>query len=361
VSVDGVGAVVRLGGALRAAGLPVGTGRLMALAEATTLLPPGELYWSGRATLVSRPEQIPVYDRVFREVFAGVDPPPNDPERPQARLVSTPADPSGDEEVQVSGRTETSVASAEEALRTKSFARCTPEELLALSRLIARIRFATPRRRSRRRRAARDGEPDLRRTLRRAMRTGGEPMVRAWRDRRPRRRPLVLVLDVSGSMASFSRPLAIFAHAAIHGRERVEVFCFGTRLTRLTHALSVRDVDEALRRAGGEAPDWDGGTRIGEALRRFLDGWGHAGLARGAVVLICSDGLDVGDPRVLARQMERLARLAHRVLWLNPLKENPDYAPLARGMRAALPHLDLLASGHDLASLEAVADALERL
>ena len=193
------------------------------------------------------------------------------------------------------------------------------------------------------------------------MRTGGEPMERAWRSRRPRRRPLVLLLDVSGSMASFSRPLAIFAHAAVRGRERVEAFCFGTRLTRLTPALAVRDPDEALRRAAEEVADWDGGTRIGEALKRFLDGWGHAGLARGAVVLICSDGLDVGDPEVLARQMERLSRLAHRVVWLNPLKENPEYAPLARGMHAALPYVDVFRSGHDLASLESVAAALESL
>ncbi len=357
----GVSRLVDFGGALRRAGLPVGTGRVMAFCEAAALVDDEDLYWTGRATLVSRHDQIPVYDRVFGMFFAGQVPGATARERQMPRLVLTAVDAGKAGEIEVAGAPEAALASPDEVLRNKSFARCTPEELAQLSKLISRIRFATPRRRSRRRRRARDGEPDLRRTLRRAMRTGGEPMERAWRSRRPRRRPLVLLLDVSGSMASFSRPLAIFAHAAVRGRERVEAFCFGTRLTRLTPALAVRDPDEALRRAAEEAADWDGGTRIGEALKRFLDGWGHAGLARGAVVLICSDGLDVGDPEVLARQMERLSRLAHRVVWLNPLKENPEYAPLARGMQAALPYVDVFRSGHDLASLEAVASAFDSL
>ncbi|NUR76424.1 MAG: VWA domain-containing protein, partial [Thermoleophilia bacterium] len=207
---------------------------------------------------------------------------------------------------------------------------------------------------------ARSGGSDLRRTLRRALRTGGEPIELAWRDRRRRRRRLVLLLDVSGSMAAYSRALVVFAHAALRADRRFEAFSFGTRLTRLTRALATTSADEALRRAARETEDWDGGTRIGASLKEFLDHYGHPGMARGSVVVICSDGLEVGDPELLAAQMERLHRLAHRVIWLNPLKENPDYAPLARGMKAALPRVDVFASGHSLASLEEIAATLEQ-
>jgi uncharacterized protein with von Willebrand factor type A (vWA) domain len=162
----------------------------------------------------------------------------------------------------------------------------------------------------------------------------------------------VFLLDVSGSMTDYSRALLLFAHALLRGDSRFEAFCFGTRLTRLTTALAGADPDEALRRAADEAVDWDAGTRIGESLKTFLDDYGHRGLARGAVVVVCSDGLEVGDPALLAEQAARLARLAHRVVWLNPLKGDPAYEPLTRGMRAALPHVDAFASGHNLASLD---------
>jgi uncharacterized protein len=162
-------------------------------------------------------------------------------------------------------------------------------------------------------------------------------------------------------MADYSRALLGFAHAALRADRRWEAFCFGTRLTRVTAALSKTRPDEALAQAAETVVDWDGGTRIGASLKAFLDGYGHAGLARGAVVVVCSDGLDVGDPALLGEQMARLARLAHSVVWLNPLKEDPAYEPLARGMRAALPHVDVFASGHDLASLEAFAEELRRL
>ena len=162
-------------------------------------------------------------------------------------------------------------------------------------------------------------------------------------------------------MDAYSRALVMFAHGALRSGRRVEAFCFGTRLTRVTRALAAADVDEALRRAAAEVVDWDGGTRIGEALKAFLDEHGHGGLARGALVLICSDGLEVGDPELLAEQMARLSRLAHRVVWLNPLQEDPAYEPLARGMKAALPYVDLFASGHSLASLEELGAALAHL
>ena len=212
----------------------------------------------------------------------------------------------------------------------------------------------------RRRRASRRGAPDLRRTLRRSFRTGGEPVERAWQTRRRKPRRLILILDVSGSMAEYSRALLMFSHAVLRADRRFEAFCFGTRLTRLTRALATADLDEALGRAAAEVVDWNGGTRIGESLKRFLDEYGHRGLARGANVVILSDGLEVGDPDLLAEQMARLSRLAHEVFWLNPLKEDPAYAPLARGMKAALPYVDVFASGHNLASLEAVGTALEK-
>ena len=200
------------------------------------------------------------------------------------------------------------------------------------------------------------GSPPVRNDRRSVCRRSGAPAGARRRRTRPRR--LVLLLDVSGSMAEYSRALLVFAHAALRRDPRWEAFCFGTRLTRLTKALATSDPDEALRAAAERVVDWDGGTRIGESLKRFLDDFGHAGMARGAVVVVCSDGLEVGDPDLLAEQMARLHRLAYRVVWLNPLKENPAYEPLARGMQAALGSVDLFLSGHNLVSLEAVGEVL---
>jgi uncharacterized protein with von Willebrand factor type A (vWA) domain len=332
------------GRALRAEGLAVGTGRIETFCRATALLGPRDLYWAGRATLVARPQEIPVYDRVFGGFFGG----PHGSAAVRVRLVG----PLREREVDLG------LASPVEVLREKSFARCSPEELAEIAALMARVPVAVPPRRTRRTVAARKGTPDLRRTLRRSFRTGGEPLDRAWRRRRVRPRRLVLVLDVSGSMADYSRALLMFSHAVLRSDRRFEAFCFGTRLTRVTRALATAELDEALDRASAEVVDWNGGTRIGESLKRLLDEYGHRGLARGAEVIICSDGLDVGDPELLAAQMARLSRLAHRVIWLNPLQEDPAYEPLARGMRAALPYVDVFASGHNLASLEEVAAVL---
>jgi uncharacterized protein with von Willebrand factor type A (vWA) domain len=320
--------------ALRDEGLAVGPGRSVEFCRAAAALPAGDLYWAGRLTLVSRPEEIPVYDRVFRGVLE---------EEPPPRSVTVVEQ-------------EVALASAEEVLRTKSFAELTKDELVELAALMTRLRLDVPTRRTRRREAARRGDPDLRRTLRRSFRTGGEPVERAWRTRRRRRRRLVLLLDDSGSMADYSRALVLFARAALQADARWEAFCFGTRLTRVTKALGNADARQALQQAAEEVVDWNGGTRIGAALRALT----RTNLVRGSVVVICSDGLDVGEPELLSAEMARLARLAHRVVWLNPLKEDPAYAPLARGMRAALPHVDDFASGHNLASLEAVAEHLAR-
>lgn len=349
--------LVQLAQGLRTAGVPVGTGQVALMARAAALAP-HDLYWAGRATLVSRADDIPVYDRVYREML-GVDPPRvTRTRREHATIRGTPFDAvSG---VPLDGPPpDAALASPTEVLRRTSFARCGDEELARLARLMARMRLRAPRRRTRRRIAARRGEPDLRRTLRRAFRSGGEPIDLAWRRRRRRRRRVVLLIDVSGSMAAYARGLLLFAHAALRGEPRWEAFVFGTRLTRVTGMLDHASPDEALRRAASAETDWEGGTRIGQSVRDLLDH--HGGLLRGSVVVILSDGLDVGDPEVLRHAMRRVHRLAHRVVWLNPLKENPDYAPLARGMAAALPAVDVFASGHDLHSLETVAAAIAEL
>jgi uncharacterized protein len=340
---DAVAALAAFGRALRAEGLPVGTGRIASFTRAAALLSPGDLYWAGRATLVARRDQIPVYDRVFRAFFGGTRAPVARPRRTNLAF---------EEEV--------ALASPVELLRRKNFADCSAEELAELAALMAQLRLVVPTRRSRRLAPAQAGRPDLRRTLRRSFRTGGEPLERRFRARRRGRRRLVLVLDVSGSMADYSRALLVFAHAALRADRRWEAFCFGTRLTRLTRALAASRPDEALRRAADEVFDWNGGTRIGESLKLLLDEYGHRGLVRGAVVVLCSDGLEIGDPDLLAEQMARLSRLAHRVVWLNPLKGDPAYEPLARGMHAALPHVDVFAAGHNLASLEELGDQLAR-
>jgi uncharacterized protein len=329
---DEVARLVAFARGLREEGLAVGPGHLVEFCRAAAMLPPEHLYWAGRLTLVSRPEEIPIYDRVFRGV---VD--PDLPER-KVRVVEQ----------------EVSLASPRELLRTKSFAELSPEELAELAELMKQLQLYVPSRRTRRRKPARKGSPDLRRTLRRSFRTGGEPVERAWRTRRRRRRRLVLLLDVSGSMTDYSRALVLFARAALRADTRWEAFCFGTRLTRVTKVLSVADAKEALRRAAAEVVDWNGGTRIGDAVQALL----RTNVVRGAVVVICSDGLDVGEPELLRAEMARLARHAHRVVWLNPLKEDPAYEPLARGMKAALPHVDVFLSGHNLASLEAIGEAL---
>jgi uncharacterized protein len=339
-------ALTRFGRTLRDAGLEVGTGRIGEFCRAAALLPPDDLYWAGRVTLLARSADIPVYDEAFAAFFG----PPAEVRPPPAVV-----------RIRSEAEAESALASEVELLKDKSFARCSAAELAALAKLMQQFPLVVPTRRSRRRVPSRSGNPDLRRTLRRSFRTGGEPVDRAWRQRRRDRRRLVLVLDVSGSMDAYSRALVMFAHAALRSGRRVEAFCFGTRLTRVTRSLAAADPDTALATAAGEVVDWDGGTRIGESLKVFLDEHGHHGLARGAVVVICSDGLEVGDPELLAEQMARLARLAHRLVWLNPLQEDPKYEPLARGMKSALPHIDLFASGHNFTSLEELSAALARL
>lgn len=354
--------------ALRDAGVPVGTERVMAYCRAAASLDPSDpvdLYWAGRATLVARREDLPAYDRAFSAYFAGVSEEPREPfgpPRPTLRVAPeadgdpAPADDEEDDEP-AAARTK---ASRAEILREKAFDEQTPAERAATEELIARLAVHVPRRRSRRTRPGRRGRrPDLHRMLRRSLRTYGEPVERVWRRRRTRPRRLVLLFDVSGSMEAYSRPLVRFAHAASHSGAAVEAFTFGTRLTRITRALRHRDPTPALDAVGPLVPDWHGGTRIGDSIWELLRDRDRRSLLRGAVVVICSDGLDRGDPEALRAAMRRLRLLSHRVVWVNPLKGSPDYEPLARGMAAALPYLDEFLSGHNLASLEALVGILE--
>jgi uncharacterized protein with von Willebrand factor type A (vWA) domain len=357
---------------LRAAGVALGSGDVLSYSAAMATLDPTDLvdlYWAGRTTLIAKRDDIAVYDEVFRRFFLGGADPVRELVTLRARveaeaeaILAAPAtspDNEGDKEEAVLGW----MASDVEALKRKSFEACTPEELAALRRIMNRIRLTPPRRKTRRTVAARSGRsPDLRRTVRESMRLHGEPAQLYWRRRRIRLRPLILILDISGSMADYSRNLLQFAYSANRAAARVEVFCFGTRLTRITKALQTRRPDDALDRAARAAFDWEGGTRIGESLETFVREWGRRGLCRGGVVVICSDGLDRGDPAVLAAAMERLSRLCHTVVWMNPHKGNdPAFRPSTVGMMAAAPHVDLLLSGHDLSSLEELAALLPTL
>jgi uncharacterized protein with von Willebrand factor type A (vWA) domain len=357
---------------LRAAGITVGTGDVLTYLSAMSPLDPSDLvdlYWAGRTTLVSRHEDIPTYDQVFRGYFLAEGGPAaalltlraTATAEVEAAMVmpGTEPGPEEDEEKPALGW----MASDVDVLKHRSFAACTPAELAALRRIMARIRLTPPRRRTRRARAAARGRPpDLRKTIRVAMRMHGEPADLYFRQRTMRLRPLILILDVSGSMADYSRHLLQFAHSAKQASAKVEVFCFGTRLTRITRDLTQRKPDIALEHAAAAVVDWDGGTRIGESLDSFARRWGRGGLCRGGVVVICSDGLDRGDPGQLAAAMERLSRLCYRLVWLNPHKgDDPHFRPSTLGMMVAAPHIDLLLSGHDLASLEQLAQMLPAL
>jgi uncharacterized protein len=360
--------LVDFGRALRAEGITVGSGDVLTFCMAMVPLDPTDvvdLYWGGRTSLTTRREDIPVYDRVFQQFFLGADAPAADllrafrPSRSGAVEIplADPGDQRG-EEAKLG-----LVASNVEILRHKSFAACTSEELDTLRKIMAKLRLTPPRRRTRRTKPAHTGRtPDLRRTIRKSLRTNGELPELYWRRRRLRPRPLILILDISGSMADFSRGLLQFAHSAGLAARKVEVFCFSTRLTRITKPLKTRGQDDALTRAAERVVDWEGGTRIGDCLDRFVRDWARPGLCRGGIVVICSDGLDRGDPDVLATAMERLSRLCHRVVWMNPNRgDDPQHRPHTVGMLVAEPHIHTLLSGHNLNSLAELADLLPTL
>ena len=355
--------------ALRAADLEVPVGATVAFAEALGVVDAtrrDDVYWAGRATLLRRPEDAAVYDRVFARCFDGlidlVMPTDAAPQMIQLAVDDGSDESQAGDDIEDDDGVPTLTVrwSPVEVLRDRDFAAYTPDEFDEARRLMADLRLAGALRSSRRHRPARRGRPDVRRTVRRALRAGGEPVRRSFVGPSTRPRRVVLLCDVSGSMEPYARALVRFLHTAVVGRGRVEAFALGTRLTRITRELSSRDPDEALAAAARRVHDWSGGTRLGEGLREFNDRWGVRGMARGAVVVILSDGWDRGEPEVLGEQMARLSRVAYRVVWVNPLKATPEYAPLARGMAAALPYVDEFVEGHSVAALENLVEVISR-
>jgi uncharacterized protein with von Willebrand factor type A (vWA) domain len=360
-----VGHVVTFGRVLREAGLEIGPGRVtdaFRALDAVDLARRDDVYFSLRQTLVSRHDELAVFDRAFDAWFlrAPVAPPARArrPE-PVPRLVEAAGSPGTEGHDEPDGEPLLLGASVHEILRDKDFADLDEDELRRVRELMGRIARARPVRRSRRRtRDPRGDGLDVRAMVRRSLRTGGDPVDRPVRARKTVPRKLVLLCDVSGSMDSYARALLLFLHATVGTGRGVEAFAFGTRLSRLTPDLATRDPEAALARCTEAVVDWGSGTRIGASLREFNDVYGRRALSRGAIVVIVSDGWEREDPALVGREMARLARAAYAVVWVNPLKGNPDYQPLAGGMRAALPFVDRFVAGHNLRSLEELATVL---
>jgi hypothetical protein len=363
--------LVTFGRVLREAGLEVGPGRMedaLRGLDAVDVTRQDDVYWTLRTTLVARREDLEPFDRAFEAWFLRraarapvrreVD--PRALHKDAARVRRDPR--AGREAAPADGEPDSIGHSAHEVLRRKDFAAMTPEELAAARALIAEMVTDRPRRRSHRLRAHRRGHVlHMRALARDALATGGDPVRRRFRRRTQAPRKLVVLCDVSGSMEPYTRALLLYLHAMVRSGRGVEVFAFGTRLTRLTAELRTRDPEVALARAADRVVDWASGTRIGASLKRYNDVWGRRALTRGAVVLIASDGWERQDHELVGREMARLHRAAYAVVWVNPVKGHPEYQPLAAGMRAALPSIDRFVAGHNLASLEALAGLLARI
>lgn len=359
---------VTFGRVLRGAGLRVPLGSVLAFVDAlgkVGIQDRDSVYWAGMATLVRKPEDFDLYDRSFAVFWLSAGGATAQLDTPEPLHITLAVDDDSDE----AGGDENSEAhddptlvlrfSAAEVLRNKDFAAYTNEELRLAQDLMSQLRFIGPPRHSFRYSSSRHGRrPDLAATVRASLRAGGEPIRRQWRQPGERLRRLVVLLDISGSMEPYARAMLRFVHAAVSGRQRVEAFAIGTRLTRMTKELHSRDPDSALAAASQRVHDWSGGTRLGECLKVFNDQWGVRGMARGAIVVILSDGWDRGDPEVLANQMQRLQRITYQTVWVNPLKVTPGYAPLARGMAAALPYVDAFVEGHSMAAMQELATVI---
>lgn len=365
--------LVAFAGTLRELGLEIGVFRVELALRALDRLDASDredAYWALRCALISGIEQAAAFDAAFAAMWdgapvrlaGGVEPSPaaapgseSSPAQDRLPQPDTAGAGSGGDDGVSSGRR----WSAIERLRELDFREYGAEELSRAARLVGELARLLPRRRSRRLRPARAGAHlDRRATLRAAMRTEGHPAQLAWRHSSQRPRKLVFVIDVSGSMEPYVRPLMMFLQAARQASREVDAFAFGTRLTRLTDELGGRYPDTALERVARAVPDWAGGTRIGDNLKGLNDVWGRRGLIRGAVVVIVSDGWERGDLELLRGQMERLQRYSHRLIWVNPLAGDPGYEPLAAGMATALPFVDVFLPGHNLRSLEALVAAL---
>ena len=355
---------VEFGQLLRLNGLIIGSDDVISFCQAVGELNPGDIldiYWAGRTTLVRRRENIALYTKVFKAFFLDLVEEETDARKKKIKAsvnTSTTLEIPNVEEGQPGNGEEESkmgyVASAQQIYRQKAFAECTPQELVALRKMMSALKLSPPRRRTRRQQNIANGQKlNMRKIVRETMRTHGEPRDLFYSRRKEKLRPVIFILDVSGSMADYSRNLLQLAYSARRTNTKVEVFAFGTRLTRITKSLSRRNPDEAMELAGQSVFDWEGGTRIGESVGEFVKRWGRTRLGRGSIVIICSDGLDRGEPAALAKSMEALSRIAYRIVWMNPHKgDNIEWVPNTMGMVIADPFIDEVVSGHNLKSLE---------
>jgi uncharacterized protein len=365
---DALDSLVGFARTLRAGGVDATPDRVQAMVAALVTCGAGfdashsaDVYWAGRLTLCSGPDDLPRYDRAFAAWFGRGELPalrsvlavrvPREVALPGA---AGPPGQAGQDPVR------TATASPDEVLRQRDVARLTGRERVELQRMLGMLQGPAPVRPSRRLRAARRGPLDAHRTVRAMLERGGEParLRRHHASVRPRR--LVLLLDVSGSMAGYADTVLRYAHACVRRRPGTEVFTLGTRLTRVTREMSLRDPDAALAALSVVIADWSGGTRLGQDLKDFLDRYGQRGTARGALVVVASDGWERGDAGLLGGQMQRLHRLAHRVVWVHPHRARPGYEPATAGMLAALPWVDDLVAGHSLAAFEELSVLLSR-
>ena len=328
-----------------------------------------DVYWAAFATLIRRHEDTTIFDRafaVFWDQLIAVDMASYEQQTESVTLlIDSEQEDNDDSNADALEEDENTIAlrfSNVETLREKDFAAYTDTELREAEQFMSSLKLAGPPKRSLRlQKTNRKGSRhDIRRTMRAVLQNDGEPIERYWREPSTKLRRLVVLLDISGSMEPYARALLRFMHAAVVGRQRVEAFTLGTRLTRITRELANRDPDRALARTSAQVSDWSGGTRLGECLQNFNDNWGVGSLARGSIFVILSDGWDRGEPQVLAEQMLRLQRVAYRVIWVNPLKVSPGYAPLARGMAAAMPFIDDFVEGHSLEALRELTAVIAR-
>jgi uncharacterized protein len=353
--------------ALRAGGVPVTQDRTHGFLAAAALVGAGDpagIRIAGRSTLCASPDDLNRFDQVFEAFFNARDGLPR--QRPVFRsepvLTDLPLDDaSGADDAEEADDIVRAAASPTEVLRHRDVAAMTAAEKARLAGMFASLRPRPPLRRTARHQQWHRGDVDASRTLRSSLRRMGEPATIEWRRRARRPRRVVLLVDVSGSMSSYADALLRLAHRLTHGIGNVETFTIGTRVTHVTRALRTRDPERALVAAGETVPDWSGGTRLGETLRFFLDRWGQRGMARGAVVVVFSDGWERGDASMLAQQMARLRRIAHRVVWVNPHRGKDGYEAVQAGVLAALPYCHDFVAGHSLATyadlVEVIADA----
>jgi len=359
---------------LRFHGMVIGSDDVITYLSAISVLSASDImdvYWSGRITLVRKKDNIPLYNKRFQAFFLDIS--DNEPDVRKVKLKSS-ANAGATLEVPnveqglpgevIEDETRLGyMASAADISRHKAFADCSDEEINRFRKLISMLKVSPPKRRTYRTQTTPKGKVlDMRRMARETMRSLGEPKDLMYIKRKERLRSIVFILDVSGSMADYSRNLLQLAYSARRANTKVEVFCFGTRLTRITKSIDKRTPDEAMRLAGESVLDWDGGTRIGDAIAAFVKESRRSRLGRGAIVVICSDGLDQGEPQALDKAMQTLSRLAHKVIWVNPHKgDNEDYKPNTIGMMIADPYIDRIFSGHNYKSIEEFARELSRM